>query len=80
LILDGRGVKVDGYPEGNFIGPTVIDHVKADMTCYKEEIFGPALLIVRKDTLEEAIDFINKNEYGNGCAIFTRNGSTARKF
>jgi malonate-semialdehyde dehydrogenase (acetylating) / methylmalonate-semialdehyde dehydrogenase len=78
LILDGRRVKVSGYEKGNFVGPTIIDNVNENMTCYKEEIFGPALCVVYKETLEDAIDFINKNQYGNGTAIFTRSGSAAR--
>lgn len=80
LLLDGRKPKVDGYPNGNWVGPTVIDHVKPGMDCYDEEIFGPVMLIVRCDTYQEAIDFVNKNDYGNGTAIFTRSGSAARKF
>lgn len=80
LLLDGRDVKVDAYPKGNFIGPTIIDNVKAGMDCYEEEIFGPVMLIVRAETLQEAIDFINNNRWGNGTAIFTKNGHTARKF
>lgn len=78
MILDGRRVKVPGYEKGNFVGPTIIDNVNEKMTCYQEEIFGPALCVVYKETLEEAIDFINKNQYGNGTAIFTRSGSAAR--
>jgi len=62
LVLDGRGYKNAKYPNGNFVGPTIIDNVTPNMTCYKEEIFGPALVIVRVKTLEEAIDLINKYE------------------
>ena len=80
LLLDGRGVKVDGYPNGNFVGPTIIDNVRAGVDCYDEEIFGPVMLIVRADSLQGAIDFINDNRWGNGTAIFTKNGHTARKF
>lgn len=80
ILLDGRNIKVSGYENGNFVGPTVISNVKPSMLCYKEEIFGPVLLIVNVDTLDDAIDMINKNPYGNGTAIFTRNGATARKF
>lgn len=80
LALDGRGYKNDKYPNGNFVGPTVIDGVKANMTCYKEEIFGPALCVVHANTLDEAIDFVNRNQWGNGTAIFTRSGSVARKY
>lgn len=80
LVLDGRDYKNPKYPNGNFVGPTIIDNVTTNMTCYKEEIFGPALVIVRVKTLEEAIDLINKNPWGNGTAIFTRSGSAARQF
>jgi len=80
IVLDGRHAKVAGYPSGNFVNPTVISGVKANMDCYKEEIFGPVLLCVKADTLDEAIAFTNSNPYGNGCAIFTKSGATARKF
>jgi len=80
LLLDGRNPVVEGYPKGNWIGPTIIDHCKQGMACYDEEIFGPVMNIVRVDTAQEAIDFINANEWGNGVSIFTKNGHTARKF
>lgn len=80
LLLDGRGIKVAGYPKGNFVGPTIIDHVKPGMDCYDEEIFGPVMIIVRADSLEEGIELINKNKWGNGVSLFTSNGHTARKF
>ncbi|XP_068215352.1 probable methylmalonate-semialdehyde/malonate-semialdehyde dehydrogenase [acylating], mitochondrial [Palaemon carinicauda] len=79
-ILDGRNVVVPGYEKGNFVGPTILTDVTPDMTCYREEIFGPVLVTVSVDTLDDAIDVINKNMYGNGTAIFTTNGATARKF
>lgn len=80
VLLDGRGVTVEGYPNGNFVGPTIIDNVTPDMTCYKEEIFGPVLLCMRADSMEEAIEITNNNPYGNGCAIFTQSGTAARKY
>jgi len=80
LLLDGRGVKVEGYPKGNFVGPTIIDNVRAGVDCYEEEIFGPVMLIVRAETMNEAIEFMNNNRWGNGTAIFTKNGHSARKF
>lgn len=80
VLLDGRKVTVDKYPNGNFVGPTLINNVKTNMTCYKEEIFGPALVMLSVKTLDEAIELINNNPYGNGTAIFTTNGATARKF
>ena len=80
LLLDGRGVKVEGYPNGNWVGPTIIDNCTQGMACYEEEIFGPVMNIVRVNTLQQAIDFINSNKWGNGSSIFTKNGHTARKF
>ncbi|MGP4733482.1 MULTISPECIES: CoA-acylating methylmalonate-semialdehyde dehydrogenase [unclassified Psychrobacter] len=80
LRLDGRGCQVAGYAEGNFVGPTILDHVTTDMSCYTEEIFGPVLCIMYADTLEEAIKIINTNPNGNGTAIFTQSGAHAHKF
>merc|ERR1719195_284414 len=71
LLLDGRGVRVDKYPDGNFVGPTIISNMKSNMTAYINEIFGPVLCVVHVDTLDEAIELINNNPYGNGTAIFT---------
>lgn len=80
LLLDGRNIVVPGYEHGNFIGPTILTDVTADMECYKEEIFGPVLLCMQADSLEEAIKIVNKNQYGNGAGIFTSSGAAARKF
>ncbi|KAJ5570032.1 Methylmalonate-semialdehyde dehydrogenase [Penicillium hispanicum] len=80
ILLDGRGFKPEKYPNGNFIGPTIITNVTPDMKCYKEEIFGPVLVCLNVDTLDDAINLINANEYGNGAAIFTRSGPTASRF
>lgn len=80
ILLDGRGIQVDGHPDGNFLGPTIIDKAKPGMSCYDDEIFGPVMVISRADTLDEAINLINSNKYGNGVAIFTRSGGNARKF
>lgn len=79
-ILDGRGIKVPGYEAGNFVGPTILADVTEDMECYREEIFGPVLVILNADTLDDAISLINRNRYGNGTAIFTNSGASARKF
>ncbi|KAG6836380.1 Methylmalonate-semialdehyde dehydrogenase [acylating] mitochondrial [Arthromyces matolae] len=79
ILLDGRNVSVPAYPGGNFVGPSVID-ATTSMKCYREEIFGPALVVIRAETLDDAIDIINANKYGNGTAIFTQSGATARKF
>lgn len=78
--LDGTGITVKDFEEGNFIGASVITNVKPEMRCYKEEIFGPVLCVLETDTLDEAINLINNNPYGNGTAIFTSNGVLARKF
>ena len=80
LVVDGRDFKVTGHDQGYFVGPTLFDHVKAGMRIYEEEIFGPVLSVVRVNSYEEALNLINAHEYGNGTAIFTRDGDTARNF
>ncbi|PWY80693.1 Methylmalonate-semialdehyde dehydrogenase [Aspergillus heteromorphus CBS 117.55] len=80
ILLDGRGYKPENYPNGNFVGPTIITNVTPEMKCYKEEIFGPVLVCLSVPTLDDAIDLINANEYGNGAAIFTCSGPTASRF
>lgn len=80
ILLDGRGFKPEKYPNGNWVGPTIITNVTTNMKCYKEEIFGPVLVCLNVDTLEDAVDLINANEYGNGVAIFTGSGPTASRF
>ncbi|XP_070571367.1 probable methylmalonate-semialdehyde/malonate-semialdehyde dehydrogenase [acylating], mitochondrial [Ptychodera flava] len=80
VVLDGRDIVVPGYEKGNFVGPTILSDVKPHMKCYTEEIFGPVLIILTADTLDDAIGLINNNPYGNGTAIFTTNGATARRF
>ncbi len=80
LVLDGRGVSVEGYPNGNWIGPTVFRDVKVDMDIYKAEIFGPVISILEPSTLNEALDIINNNMFGNGTSIFTSSGASATKF
>lgn len=79
-MLDGRGAKVEGYPNGNWIGPSVIDNAKPGMACYDEEIFGPVMICARASTFDEALNLVNSNQWGNGTAIFTSNGHTARRF
>jgi malonate-semialdehyde dehydrogenase (acetylating) / methylmalonate-semialdehyde dehydrogenase len=79
LVLDGRAHPVS-KGQGNFVGPTLFDHVKPEMSIYTDEIFGPVLSVVRVDTLDDAIALINRNPYGNGTAIFTSDGGAARKF
>ena len=80
LAVDGRGLKVEGFEEGFFVGPTIIDQVTTEMDVYTEEIFGPVLSVVRADDVESAIALINANPYGNGTAIFTNSGEAARTF
>ncbi|MGE4409037.1 MAG: CoA-acylating methylmalonate-semialdehyde dehydrogenase [Sphingobium sp.] len=80
LVIDGRGFTLQGHENGFFVGPTLFDHVTPDMQAYKEEIFGPVLQMVRADSFEEAIALPSKHQYGNGVALFTRNGHAAREF
>jgi malonate-semialdehyde dehydrogenase (acetylating)/methylmalonate-semialdehyde dehydrogenase len=80
LVIDGRGLVVEGHEDGFFVGPTVLDHVTAEMDAYRDEIFGPVLVVTRVDTLDEAIALINANPYGNGTAVFTSSGEAARRF
>ncbi|MGA5505291.1 CoA-acylating methylmalonate-semialdehyde dehydrogenase [Streptomyces umbrinus] len=80
VVVDGRGLKIDGHESGFFTGPSLLDHVTTEMDAYKEELFGPVLAVVRVDSLDEAIGVINANPYGNGTALFTGSGEAARRF
>ncbi len=80
VVVDGRGVKVDGEADGFWLGPTLIDAVPTDSKVYLDEIFGPVLSIVRVNSYEEGIALINSSQYGNGSAIFTNDGGAARRF
>lgn len=80
LVLDGRDVKVPGYENGNFIGPTIFSGVTPDMSIYTHEIFGPVLVVMEADTLDDAIALVNANPFGNGVGLFTQSGAAARKF
>jgi len=80
LLEDGRPLRVPGHEEGFFIGPTLFDNVNTDMSIYTDEIFGPVLSVVRTEHYEDAIKMVNENPYGNGTAVFTNDGGTARKF
>ncbi|WP_299941901.1 CoA-acylating methylmalonate-semialdehyde dehydrogenase [uncultured Nitratireductor sp.] len=80
LVVDGRGLKLQGYEEGYFLGGCLFDEVTTDMSIYQNEIFGPVVSVVRTGEYEEAVEMINAHEYGNGTAIFTRDGDTARDF
>ena len=80
LVVDGRGFTLQGHEKGFFMGPSLFDHVTPDMESYREEIFGPVLQIVRAASFEEALELPSKHQYGNGVAIFTRNGHAAREF
>ena len=80
LVIDGRGTRVRGHEDGHFVGPTLFDRARPDMRIYTDEIFGPVLTIVRADSFDDAIGLVNDHEYGNGTAIFTRDGDAAREF
>jgi len=80
LLVDGRNLSLQGYEDGYFIGGTLFDNVTTDMSIYKEEIFGPVLSVVRAKEYKDAVTMINDHEYGNGTAIFTRDGDAARHF
>ena len=80
VVIDGRGFSLQGHEEGFFVGPTLLDRVTTDMESYQEEIFGPVLQIVRARDFEDAVRLPSEHQYGNGVAIFTRNGHAAREF
>ncbi|GAA2350812.1 CoA-acylating methylmalonate-semialdehyde dehydrogenase [Saccharopolyspora halophila] len=80
LVVDGRGVRVDGAEDGFWLGPTLFDHVGTDMSIYTDEIFGPVLSVLRAPTYEHALKVLDDNPYGNGTAVFTENGGAARQF
>jgi malonate-semialdehyde dehydrogenase (acetylating)/methylmalonate-semialdehyde dehydrogenase len=80
LVVDGRGHRVAGREQGFFVGGTLFDHVQPSMSIYQEEIFGPVLCVVRMPDVGSALELINRNEYGNGVAVFTRDGGVAREF
>jgi malonate-semialdehyde dehydrogenase (acetylating)/methylmalonate-semialdehyde dehydrogenase len=80
LVVDGRGFALQGHEKGFFMGPTLFDHVTPDMQSYRDEIFGPVLQIVRAQELDAAIGLATRHQYGNGVAIFTRDGASARRF
>ncbi|MGH8621464.1 MAG: CoA-acylating methylmalonate-semialdehyde dehydrogenase, partial [Burkholderiales bacterium] len=80
LVVDGRGLKVRGFENGNFLGTTLFDGVTPEMKIYRDEIFGPVLVVLRTKTLEDAIALVNRNPYANGTAIFTESGGAARRF
>jgi malonate-semialdehyde dehydrogenase (acetylating)/methylmalonate-semialdehyde dehydrogenase len=80
LVVDGRGLTVAGRPDGFWMGPCLFDHVETGMAIYREEIFGPVLCVVRADSYDAAVRLVNENPYGNGVALFTRDGGAARRF
>ena len=80
LILDGRNYKIQGYEKGFFVGPTLFDYVKKEMTIYKEEIFGPVLSVIRTNSYEEALNLVNDHGFGNGTSIYTSSGEVSRNF
>ena len=79
-VLDGSECRVDGYPDGNWVGPTLFAGVTPEMSIYRDEIFGPVLVALAVDTLDDAIDLINASPFGNGVSLFTSSGANARKF
>jgi malonate-semialdehyde dehydrogenase (acetylating)/methylmalonate-semialdehyde dehydrogenase len=80
LVVDGRGCRVPGFEGGYYLGATLFDRVTPEMTIYRDEIFGPVLVVLREKTLEDAIALVNRNPYANGTAIFTESGGAARRF
>ena len=80
LVVDGRGLSLQGYENGYFMGGSLFDRVRPEMTIYKEEIFGPVLSVLRAKSYDEAVHLVDTHEYGNGTAIFTRDGDAARDF
>ena len=80
LVCDGRGLSVEGYENGYFLGATLFDHVKPHMDIYQKEIFGPVLVMLRVPDMQSAVNLINEHEYGNGTCLFTRDGEAARYF
>ena len=80
VVVDGREVQADGAAGGFWLGPTLLDHVTPDMSCYTDEIFGPVLSVVRVESYDQALELVNGNPYGNGTAIFTNDGGAARRF
>ncbi|MEC4025469.1 MULTISPECIES: CoA-acylating methylmalonate-semialdehyde dehydrogenase [Pseudomonas putida group] len=80
LEMDGRDIKVPGYEDGNFIGPTLFSGVTTEMDIYTQEIFGPVLVVLEAETLDDAIELVNVNPFGNGVGLFTQSGAAARKF
>jgi malonate-semialdehyde dehydrogenase (acetylating)/methylmalonate-semialdehyde dehydrogenase len=80
LVVDGRDLVVEGHENGFFVGPSLFDRVSTEMDIYRDEIFGPVVVVLRADSFDEAINLINSNAYGNGTAVFTNSGQAARKF
>ena len=80
LVLDGRNIKIQGYENGHFVGPTLFDNVKKNMKIYEEEIFGPVLSIIRAENYEEALSLVNDHKFGNGTSIYTSDGEISRHF
>ncbi|CAG4905905.1 unnamed protein product [Acidocella sp. C78] len=80
LVVDGRGLKLQGHEDGHFVGPTLFDNVRPGMKIHREEIFGPVLSVVREANFDGAVKIINEHEFGNGTSIFTRDGDAARSF
>ncbi|KTD34093.1 methylmalonate-semialdehyde dehydrogenase [Legionella nautarum] len=80
LVVDGRSFKHAKHPQGYFVGPTLFDQVNESMSIYQNEIFGPVLVVLRVDNFDQALSLVNRHQYGNGTAIFTRDGYSAREY
>ena len=80
VVVDGRDVTVEGFENGFYVGPTILDNVTTDMRAYTDEVFGPLLVVMRVDSYDEAIELVNSSPFGNGAAIFTSSGEIARRF
>ena len=80
LAVDGRGLRVPGHDQGFFLGPCLFDHATPGMRIYREEIFGPVLTMLRAESFDQAVQWVNEHEFGNGTAIFTRDGDAAREY
>lgn len=80
LLIDGRSFQHPNHSQGYYLGPSLFDHVTEDMSIYQNEIFGPVLVVVRVDDFEQGLNLVNRNQYGNGSAIFTRDGYSAREY
>ncbi|MEO0563813.1 MAG: aldehyde dehydrogenase family protein, partial [Chloroflexota bacterium] len=80
ITVDGRNLTIEGYENGSFVGPTILENVTPDMAIARDEVFGPVLALMRADDFEESVEIVNKSPFGNAASIFTRDGKAARAF